>query len=89
MQARLAWFYGWTDKDISELTLDRAFMYYEAMTQIQAQDTLVNMNVIAYPHMKQKERSKFHSEINKRAYPQEKKTITAKDMARILSHGRR
>lgn len=50
---------------------DRAFEYFEAITVIEARETLREMNVSAYPNMKKEEGKKLHRELSKSGYPKE------------------
>lgn len=49
----------------------KAFEYYEAITVLEARETLREMNVTAYPKMKKEDGKKLHRELTKNGYPQE------------------
>ena len=48
-----------------------ALEYFQAIEVIQAQDSLVEMNITDYPNMKREGRSKFYREMRKKGYPRE------------------
>lgn len=69
MCAKLARFYGWTPDVIDKLDSITCVTYWEAITVIDAQETLINMRVADHPTLKSSARTKFHRSIIKRAYP--------------------
>jgi len=65
-----------------------AVQYYEAITTIEAQEMLLDMTVVSYPKMKDRDRSKLHKDIHSKAYPeQEEKTISFAEFAQRAKDG--
>lgn len=59
---------------------------YQAITQLEAQDSIVGMKLAMVPHMDQKGRDKFSRALHKMAFPNEKpKAITIEEMARLVN----
>lgn len=88
-RAKLAQTYGWTHQEIMSMPYVRAVEYYEAVTVIEAQQCLVEMNVSDYPRMNGDSRRKFHREMKKKAYPQGlQQEMSFEDFARIMTDGR-
>ena len=61
--------------------------YYESITQVEAQETLLNMQIAAYPHIKEDDAKKFWRGIRKRAYKDNQKTVTTDKIKEILNTG--
>lgn len=68
--AKLAHFYGWTHCYISKLPYRIASQYFEAITVIEAQDRLIDLNVADYPKMTEDGRKKYHRNMRKMAHPE-------------------
>jgi len=58
---------------------DRLKTYIDAIEVIEAQNTLLALRVSDYPNCKSDDRSKFHSSITKKAFPNQKKKIVSFD----------
>lgn len=85
----MAQFYGWTHHYIMNLDYGTALEYYEAITVIDAQDRLVDLNVADYPQLKKEDRSKLHREFRNSAYPKEmQKEVSFDDFIRKMTDGR-
>jgi hypothetical protein len=86
MKAKTARFYGWSYSQIEKMPVSLFYKYYEAITVIESQEILLQMQVSDYPQMKQESRKSFHKKIFNLAYPRnnETKILTSKDMALIL-----
>ena len=85
----MARFYGWTHDYIDDLDHETVIRYYSAITVLDAQERLVDMNVSDYPKMGKESRKKFFKEMRKKAYPSElQKEVTFDEMARKLNGGR-
>lgn len=69
MQARLAWFYKWSPQVIKDMPLDEAYDFFEAISVIEAQQTLLELRVSDWPYMKKDARSRWHRSLHKTAYP--------------------
>ena len=65
----MAAFYGFSHKDMLDMHADDFHQYWQAITVIEAQDMLKQMKVSDHPHVKQDNRSAFHKELQKQAYP--------------------
>ena len=90
LRAKLAYFYKWSHEYIESLPYRIALEYFEAITVIEAQNFLADLTKADYPNLKKEDRRKIHREMHNKAYPyEEQKPVSAKEMARILSHGRR
>lgn len=62
------------------------YYYYEAITVIEAQETLIACKVASYPNMKAKPKQDFHRSLVKKAYPNEtKKVVTISEMEKIIN----
>lgn len=79
MRAKLARFYSWTHHYIENLEWDTALEYYEAITVVEAQEKLVDMNLSDYPHMKGDGRKSFYRKMRNMAYPKELQKETSFD----------
>jgi len=68
------------------LPISKFLTYNEAITVIEAQEMLLQMQISDYPNMKSDGRRTFHKKIFNLAYPKNKETkiISAEDMALIL-----
>ena len=58
-------FYGMSLKEIGELTNEENEMLWQAVTQIEAQETLVSMKVVSFPNMKKEDIEKTHRSIHR------------------------
>ena len=88
MCAKLAHFYGWTPDIIDNIDEDTAYKYWEAITVIEAQDTMIQMRIADYPMMKTHQRRDFHRSMVKKAYPKtfdpDRKPLTTEQLAERL-----
>lgn len=69
-----------------------AMEYYEAVTVIEAQDRMIEMNIADYPRMKTEGRKRFHREMRKKAYPRSlkaQKEMDFDEFFEVMGHGRR
>lgn len=83
--AKLAWFYGWGPQAVSDLDTYEAADYYQCITLIEAQQTLLALKVQDWPNMKQDNRAKWHRELHKKAYPStHKKIVTTAELANLI-----
>jgi len=64
--------------------------YWLAITVIEAQAALVQMNIIGTPHMKRSQAEKLHRELHRKAYPttHDGPLVGPEELARILGAGR-
>ena len=85
-RAKLAQTYGWTHHYIEELEYGVALEYYSAITPIEGQMQLVQMNIADYPKMKKSARTDFYKGIRKLSYPESmQKQTSFEDFAK--EHG--
>lgn len=85
--AKIAYFYGWTDGQIDQLSVDKIDLYWQAITTIEAQEMLKQLTVSDWPHLKQNQRETIHRRLFQDAYPasfKETKQLETADLARIL-----
>jgi hypothetical protein len=54
---------------VDEIDADRAQEYWLAITAIEAQEALVQMQVADYPHAKPEQRKRVYRKMHKLAYP--------------------
>lgn len=81
-------FYGWTDDYVESLSIHTFIEYWQAITVIEARNTLINFNVSMMPHVDDKTRSKFYKELEKQAYPVRKsegKKLSNKELIELLT----
>lgn len=73
------------------MTLDDFSMYWEAITILEAQESLLNMNVAAYPMMKKDEAKKYHRQMFDKAFPKNKertrRPLTTAELAQLTGAG--
>ncbi len=79
-------FYGWTIDQLDNVSVVDIKWLSDAMLRINAQETLVKLNISDYPNMGSNDRRKFHKSIHEKAYPLNKKDLrTTEDLARFLN----
>ena len=62
--------------------------YYEAITVLDAQSRLVEMNISEYPRMTTDGRKKFHREMRKKGFPEHLRSqMSFEDFARKMNRG--
>jgi len=62
--------------------------YYNAITVIEAQQRLVEMNIADYPRMKSHDRKNFYNRIKKAAHPEEmQKKMDFDEFFKVMGHG--
>lgn len=96
MRAKMARFYGWTDREISKLSLPKFMDYWIAITPLEANEAMLASKVSAYPHMEKMKRIKFFQELKRSAKIYIKRprgklktvAIRAKDAARKMIDGK-
>lgn len=80
-------FYSLTPFEVDELDIETAHYLWESITIIEARESLRQLQISDYPHLKKDRRQKLHRELSKQAYPatfKEKKKISLEDMAKLL-----
>ena len=82
----MARFYGWTDAEISNLDFSIALEYYEAITVIDAETRIMDMQIESYPHMNESGRSKVYDSVRKQATKhQEEKVLSSEQLGDFLN----
>lgn len=68
------------------MSVSKFLTYNEAITIIEAQEMLLQMQISDYPNTKANGRNTFHKRIYNLAYPQNRETkiVSAADMALLL-----
>ena len=85
MKARLAWFYGWAPESLNQMDLQEGYSYYEAITQIEAQQTLLELRIQDWPFMKKESRNRWHRKLHRKAYPRtHQKPVSVEQLADII-----
>ena len=81
----MARYYGFSHDDLLSMDCQWFNMYYRAITVIEAQEELVGMQRVSYPHLKNKNRKDLHKKYSSLAYPHEKKKfISPKELMKEL-----
>ena len=62
-------FYGLKPSEIASLEVDDYQDLWLAISQIEAQEILVNLGIVTYPHMRKEDREEYHRKHYKIAYP--------------------
>jgi hypothetical protein len=65
----MARFYGWSPDVINDLDIEDFEQYARAMRMLEAQEVLIGFSTVAFPNMKDNDRSRRWKEIHKQAYP--------------------
>ena len=65
MKAKVAYTYGWTDEVINRMPYKTFLQYWIAITPIEAEMLLGQMNAAAYPHMKRPAAKKFFQQVKR------------------------
>lgn len=63
------WSYGGTEDYWRNMEAEKARMYWEAITVIEAQAMLTAMTISQFPNMKRAAQNELHRKIQKMAYP--------------------
>jgi len=58
---------------------------WEAITQIEAEQVLIQLQVESWPHMKQSSRDKWHRQLSKQAYPSQFDKTKGLDLSVLAS----
>jgi len=84
----LAFYYGWTDKEISDLPIHKAREYFDAMEVITARESLEKLSVSDYGNSKKSGRDKIFKHFSKRANPiHMQKQMSFEDFAKAMKNG--
>ncbi len=86
MRANLARFYGFSDKDIDEMSWDSINTYFRCIERIRAEEILWAIRVSSFPNLKPHAREKLIGDLRSTITPAIR--ITPDDLGRILKHGR-
>jgi hypothetical protein len=89
MKARLAYYYGWTDKEILKLKWSTFRNYLKCTESFEAQEAMTMIQASAYPNLKsKKDRDKIFNSYSKMAdiiKKDNEKVSSIEDFANILS----
>lgn len=80
----MAKFYGWTLSYIKRMSVDDFDSAFQAMLNIEAQDTLNSIMISSWTNMKEKDRDKMHKKLYKQAYPDSFKEVKHVSLSDIL-----
>lgn len=74
----MARFYGWTPKQISNLSIPEFYSYLKSIPILRANEQLHQLVVADYPHLKDDARKKVHQNLTKQAtsFEEKKKSKT-------------
>jgi len=87
--ARLCHFYGWTHDYVATLDYSIAAKYYKAITHIEAEQHLVDMNITDYPRMTKDGRRSFYRSMVKMTHKGTAgKEISYEQFAKRMKGGR-
>jgi hypothetical protein len=85
MDAKMCRFYGFTYDYVQSIPIDDYFDLWQAITQLEAQENLMQMTIMDYPKMRKDDRKKLHRKFRRMAYPSTgKNAISASEMKKIL-----
>lgn len=89
MRAKMVHFYGFSDQEVDKLSISKFVDYWNAITPIEAQKILMDINVSSFSSFKKADRRKFLNEIKKLAYSTIKRgkdvSLTTKEIALRLA----
>lgn len=75
MACELCHFYNYKYDEVINLDFETFDVLYNSMEQIKARNTLTNLTVQDWSHMKKENRNKMHRKIHDVAYPQHRKKV--------------
>lgn len=90
IKASIARFYGWNDKEISEMPYGTFMSYFKAMDVVKAAEGIESCKYNSYPHFDKKEdREKILKDLNSRLrnieHNSANKDLTPSQMAEIMA----
>lgn len=88
MKAKLCFTYGFSYGEIETMPACDANIYYRAITVIEAQEMLKQLQIVSYPKTSKEAQQKLHRSLHRQAYPEQynaDKAVSAEQMASILS----
>ena len=90
MKAKMARFYGWTDFVLCNMGVSKFMEYWNAITPIEAQETLLKFTISDYPQLKQTKRAEIHNDMQRQIRDMIKTEDNGpaksnKDLAKILA----
>lgn len=68
MEAKLVRFYGFSDAEVSVMSLQRVMMYWKAIDMLEAQETILNIKVSSFSNMDEKGQKELNQTLEKQAY---------------------
>lgn len=80
-------FYAMRPKDIYELTVEEYAMLWQAITVIEARETLLDFSISDYPQLTKDSRTRLHRDMtDKAAYPKpDLGVVSTEHLAKFLS----
>ena len=85
MRARVARFYGFEHKSISEMPYKDLVLYYKSMTHIEAEEMLNQITCSSAHTMTKKDRSDLHKRLERLKYREDIKVMSFNQFAGKLS----
>ena len=83
----MARFYGISPIEAGRMPIDEFEDYYQAITILEARETLKDLRVSDWPHQSKDDRKQFHRELHKMAFPDVKsKPMTLDELRGILGN---
>jgi hypothetical protein len=73
---------------VESLTNEQNEMLWQSITVIEAQEALVGMKLVAFPHMKKEQADQTHRSLHRLAFPDvysKPVEISAESMARLIN----
>lgn len=67
LRARLARFYGWTDREIGRMSYARCRQYLMSIESLRAEEKLHMLGVSSFPHMKREQARQFEKKLKDEA----------------------
>ena len=91
MFVKLCHSFGWTHAEVQSLDWDTAIMYWQGITIIEAQNSLIELSIASYPYMKRNAQQKMHKEFHAQAFPKVHDTsrvLTTKELMELIVNGK-
>lgn len=85
----MAWFYGWTPEVVGSLASSEVEFHWLAMTQIEAEQSILQIKINAFPNMTKANREKLLGELRQHMsyVDNNSKPVTLEELARKMIGG--
>jgi len=83
MRARLVRFYGFSNDEVKSMDGSEAFQYWQAITPLEAGETLLSLQLFKFEHMKKGHRRKFESRLHRDCQIKSKQLTTKELVANL------